>query len=128
MKRVTKIENEKNQSKTRVAAYCRVSTESDEQLVSLEAQKQHYKTYINKNPDWIYVGVYYDEGITGTKKDKRAGLLKMIGDCEQGKIDFIITKSISRFATSDSSTDAAACLKGRRSKIISCATRPFWFA
>ena len=98
MKRVTKIENEKNQSKTRVAAYCRVSTESDEQLVSLEAQKQHYKTYIKKNPDWVFVGVYYDEGITGTKKDKRAGLLKMIGDCEQGKIDFIITKSISRFA------------------------------
>ena len=81
-----------------MAAYCRVSTASDEQLISLDAQKAHYDSYIRSNDEWEYVGLYYDEGITGTKKDIRAGLLSMIADCEDGKIEFIITKSISRFA------------------------------
>ena len=99
MKRITKIENEKKKTrKIRVAAYCRVSTDSSEQLVSLEAQKQHYMTLIKANPKWAYAGLYYDEGITGTKKDKRPALLRMIDDCENGKIDLIVTKSISRFA------------------------------
>ena len=99
MRRITKIENETRKSrKIRVAAYCRVSTDSSEQLVSLEAQKQHYRTFIKKNPEWIFAGLYYDEGITGTKKDKRPALLRMIEDCENGKIDLIVTKSISRFA------------------------------
>lgn len=99
MKRITKIENETRKSrKVRVAAYCRVSTDSSEQLVSLEAQKQHYMSFIKKNPEWTFAGLYYDEGITGTKKDKRPALLRMIEDCENGKIDLIVTKSISRFA------------------------------
>lgn len=99
MKRITKIENETRKiRKTRVAAYCRVSTDSDEQLVSLEAQKEHYQSLIKSRSDWAYAGLYYDEGITGTKKDKRPALMRMIVDCEDGKIDFIITKSISRFA------------------------------
>ena len=85
-------------SKLRVATYCRVSTDSDDQLVSLEAQKAHYESYIKANADWVFAGVYYDEGISGTKKEKRAGLLKLISDCETRKIDFIVTKSISRFA------------------------------
>ncbi|WMJ90751.1 recombinase family protein [Anaerocolumna sp. MB42-C2] len=84
--------------KLRVAAYCRVSTDSDEQLVSLQVQREHYETYIKANSDWEYAGIYYDEGITGTKKEKRAELVRLITDCENRKIDFIITKSISRFA------------------------------
>ena len=101
MKRITKIKENENLvlgRKLRVVAYCRVSTGSDEQLVSLEAQKNHYESYIKANPDWEFAGLYFDEGISGTKKEKRTALLQMIKDCEQGKIDFIITKSISRFA------------------------------
>lgn len=101
MKKITKIgANEPlvQKKKLKVAAYCRVSTASDEQLISLEAQKAHYEKYIRSNDEWEYVGLYYDEGITGTKKDVRGGLLSMIADCEDNKIEFIITKSISRFA------------------------------
>lgn len=100
MKRITKIEENKTlvgKRKLRVAAYCRVSTASDDQLISLEAQKVHYENHIKANDEWEYAGLYYDEGITGTKKEKRDGLLSMIADCERGKIDLIITKSISRF-------------------------------
>ena len=101
MKKITKIGTNEplaEKKKLKVAAYCRVSTASDEQLISLEAQKAHYESHIRANDEWEYVGLYYDEGITGTKKDVRAGLLSMIADCEAGKIEFIITKSISRFA------------------------------
>ena len=102
MKRITKIEANENlqtaPKKLRVAAYARVSTDSREQLVSLEAQKSHYETSIKSNPDWEYVGLYYDEGVSGTSMAKRDGLLKMLDDCEAGKIDFIIIKSISRLA------------------------------
>jgi len=102
MKRITRIEaNEKLQKtpeKLRVAAYARVSTDSREQRVSLEAQKCHYEAYIKSNPNWEFVGLYYDEGISGTNMAKRDGLLKMLSDCEKGLIDFIVIKSISRFA------------------------------
>jgi len=99
MKRITKIENRPGRvRKLKVAAYCRVSTGRDEQLISLEAQKQHYEEYIRAHSDWEYAGLYYDEGITGTRKDKRPALQQMIADCEDGRIDFIVTKSISRFA------------------------------
>ena len=99
MKRITKIE-EKNPEirKIRVAAYCRVSTASEEQLISLDAQKAHYEEYIKANNSWEYAGLYYDEGVSGTKKEHREGLLKLIADCEKGLIDMIITKSISRFS------------------------------
>lgn len=103
IKKITKIENKiRRVRKTRVAAYCRVSTDSEEQLVSLEAQKQYYEKYITSNPEWDYVGLYYDEGISGTKKEKRPALMQMIKDCEESKIDFIVTKSISRFARNTS--------------------------
>ncbi len=102
MKKVTKIAQNTvdltEQSKLKVAAYCRVSTDSDEQLVSLDTQIKHYESYINANPEWEFAGLYYDEGITGTKKEKRPELLRMMSDCESRKIDLIITKSISRFA------------------------------
>lgn len=101
MKRITKIEENESvgaAEKIRVAAYCRVSTASDEQLISLEAQKAHYETYIKANTEWEFAGLYYDEGVSGTKTAKREGLLSMLKDCERGLIDYIITKSISRFA------------------------------
>jgi site-specific DNA recombinase len=99
MPRITKIEGVGGiKKKTRVAAYARVSTDNDDQLVSLATQKDHYETYIKQNSEWEYAGLYYDEGITGTKKEKRDGLLQMITDCEAGKIDLVITKSISRLA------------------------------
>ncbi|MDL2205280.1 recombinase family protein [Eubacteriales bacterium OttesenSCG-928-N13] len=85
-------------AKLRVAAYCRVSTDSDEQSGSLETQIDHYEALIRSNTDWEYAGVYYDHGITGTKKDKRTGLLRLLDDCKNRKIDLILTKSISRFA------------------------------
>lgn len=100
MKRITKIEENMllEKRKLRVAAYCRVSTASEEQLVSLAAQKAHYVKYIKSNDEWEFAGLYYDEGISGTKKEKRDGLLSMVAVCERGAIDMIITKSISRFA------------------------------
>ena len=84
-------------SKQKVAAYIRVSTSNEDQLISLEAQRRHYKTLIEKNDEWQLVDIYSDEGITGTKKDRRPELHRLISDCEKGKIDFILTKSISRF-------------------------------
>ena len=100
MKKVTFIDSTQKEisQKLRVAAYCRVSTDSDAQLESLETQKSHYEQYITSRDDWTFAGLYYDEGITGTKKEKRPELLRMIADCESGKIDFIVTKSISRFS------------------------------
>lgn len=100
MKKMFKVDNAVTSSKRklRVAAYARVSTDSDEQLVSLKAQKEYYESYIKSNPEWDFAGLYYDEGLSGTKKENRTGLLGMIADAELGKIDFIITKSISRFA------------------------------
>ena len=102
MKKITKIDElpqgQLPNTKLRVAAYARVSTDSDEQLESLKAQREHYEHYIKSNPEWVFAGLYYDEGISGTKMEKRTELLRMIRDCKQGRIDFIITKSISRFA------------------------------
>lgn len=101
MKRITKIEEDIIQKqKIRVAAYCRVSTASDDQIISLDTQKAHYERYITSNEDWEYAGIFYDEGITGTKKECRNGLMALIKACEDGKIDRIITKSISRFSRS----------------------------
>ena len=85
--------------KLRMAAYCRVSTESDEQATSYEAQIAHYTDYIQRQPEWELAGIYADDGISGTNtKKKRDEFNRMIEDCDAGKIDLIITKSISRFA------------------------------
>lgn len=83
---------------TRMAAYCRVSTDSAEQKTSYETQKQVYTDMIARRKDWTMVGIYADEGISGTRADKRPEFNKMIKDCIAGKIDYIITKSVSRFA------------------------------
>ena len=81
-----------------MAAYCRVSTDQEEQLSSYENQVNYYTNYIMNHPNYELVGVYADEGITGTSIKKRENFKKMIADCEAGKIDRIIVKSISRFA------------------------------
>lgn len=86
------------QRKKRVAAYARVSTDQDEQLSSYEAQVDFYTRYINNNPEWEFVAVYTDEGISGTNTKKRDGFNRMVADALSGKIDLILTKSISRFA------------------------------
>ena len=82
--------------KLRVAAYCRVSTDSDEQATSYEAQVEHYTEFIQKNPEWEFAGIYADDGISGT--NTKEDFNRMIEDCMAGKIDFVISKSISRFA------------------------------
>ena len=82
----------------RVAAYCRVSTDDEEQLTSYEAQRTFYTDKIMENPDWTMAGIFADEGITGTSARKRPEFLRMIRQCKQRKIDLILTKSISRFA------------------------------
>ena len=82
----------------RVAAYCRVSTDDEEQLTSYEAQKNYYTDKIMTNKAWTMAGIFADEGITGTSARKRPEFLRMIRQCKQGKIDIVLTKSISRFA------------------------------
>lgn len=82
----------------RVAAYCRVSTNSDEQLNSYTSQKNYYTNYIMKNAEWTMAGIFADEGLSGTQALKRPEFLRMIRHCKQKKIDLILVKSISRFA------------------------------
>ena len=82
----------------RVAAYCRVSTDDEEQLTSYEAQKNYYTDKIMTNKEWTMAGIFADEGITGTSARKRPEFLRMVRQCKQGKIDIVLTKSISRFA------------------------------
>ena len=82
----------------RVAAYARVSKESEQTLHSLSAQVSHYSSYIQNNPMWQYAGVYADEGISGTSRRGRDEFNRMMRDCAEGRIDIILTKSISRFA------------------------------
>lgn len=107
MPKVTKIEptkqllhsvNLKEIRKKRVCAYARVSTDELEQLTSYEAQIDYYTKKIKSNPEWMFVKVYTDEGISGTSTKKREGFNQMIDDALNGKIDLILTKSISRFA------------------------------
>ena len=102
---ITKIEanpalvSRKNSNKPlNVAAYCRVSTDAEDQINSYHAQVSYYTEHIMQNPKWRFVKVYADEGITGTMVKKRDHFLEMIEDCEKGKIDMILTKSVSRFA------------------------------
>ena len=84
--------------KRKVAGYARVSTDHDEQFTSYEAQIDYYTKFIKSNPEWEFVNVYTDEGITGTSTKHREGFKTMIKDALDGKIDLIVTKSVSRFA------------------------------
>lgn len=103
-KKITKIDPVKKQitqqlqPKKRVCAYCRVSTDSREQQNSFSAQLKYYKTLIEDQEDWQFAGIYADEARSGTKLQKRDDFLRMMKDCEDGKIDMVITKSVTRFA------------------------------
>ena len=81
-----------------MAAYCRVSTNNEDQLLSFDNQVQYYTEYIANKPNYTMAGIYADEGISGVSTNRREQFKKMIKDCEDGKIDMVITKSISRFA------------------------------
>ena len=96
--RTTPASGPRRGGRQRVAAYCRVSTDSEEQLNSYAAQKNYYTQKIEENPDWEMAGVFADEGITGTSMKKRAEFNRMIAACKRGRIDMILTKSASRFA------------------------------
>ena len=82
----------------RVCAYCRVSTDNEEQLNSYQSQLKYYDEKINSKSEWQFAGIYADEAISGTLDFKRTNFMKMIQDAMEGKIDMILTKSISRFA------------------------------
>lgn len=100
MAKIIKVEQEKPALKNRkkVAAYARISMESERMNHSLSAQISYYSSLIQKNPDWEYAGVYADDGISGTGMAKRDAFMRMLKDAEAGKIDIILTKSIQRFA------------------------------
>lgn len=100
MKKIQKIEPQVPvlKQKKRVAAYARISMETEKMEHSLSAQISYYNDKIQKNPIWLFAGVYADDGISGTKTDKRGEFKRLIKDCDAGKIDIVLTKSISRFA------------------------------
>ena len=95
--RINRTTGEEIKGNLRVCAYARVSTEKEEQINSYNFQLKYYEEKIKANSDWKYVGIYADEGITGTLDYKRDGFMKMMQDATQNKFDMIITKSISRF-------------------------------
>ena len=100
---ITKIEAAPRvKPKLKVAAYCRVSTARDGQLTSIENQRLHYEQVIGEKDEWELVDIYYEEGVSGTKKEIRPELKRMLADCRRGRIDLILTKSISRFARNTS--------------------------
>ena len=84
--------------KLRVAAYCRVSTGLPGQETSITGQRQHYEAYIRSNPEWEFAGIYWEADVSGTNKEKRPELQRLIADCEAGKVQKVLTKSISRFS------------------------------
>ena len=92
------VQSQAEKKQLRVAAYCRVSTDDEEQLTSYEAQVSYYTDKITSNPDWIMADVFADEGKTGTSVKSRKDFQRMIRQCRRGKIDLILTKSLSRFA------------------------------
>ena len=97
-KRIGNSAKAEEMPKLRVAAYCRVSTDSEEQATSYEAQIEHYTNYIKSNPEWELTGIFADEGITGTNTKKREEFNRMIEEYMQGEIDMIHKKSVIRFA------------------------------
>ncbi|WP_217957894.1 recombinase family protein [Acutalibacter muris] len=102
--------------KLRVAAYCRVSTDKDEQLNSFEVQKTYYTEKIASNPDWKMAGIFADEGITGTSMKKRDEFMRMLRHCREGRIDMILVKSVSRFGRN--TVDVMKTIRSLREKNI----------
>lgn len=103
------IQGRPQESRLRVCAYCRVSSDSSGQMESFNTQVAYYTGYINNRPEWELAGIYADGGISGTGRDQRTEFNRLLKDCEHGKIDLIITKSISRFAR-----NTADCLEAVR--------------
>src|SRR5699024_11687375 len=97
----------------RVAAYCRVSTDDEDQLNSYKSQVSYYTDLINNNQEWVLADIYADEAVTGTQTIKRENFLRMINDCINGDIDMVITKSISRFARNTRSEEHTSELQSR---------------
>lgn len=95
--------------KLRVAIYARVSTDDPNQTSSYELQKNHYTDLVNRNPNWELIGIYADEGISGTSMNHRVNFIRMIEDCEKGLIDLVVTKSVSRFARN--LLDSVGCVR-----------------
>ena len=96
--RINRVTGTTIKERLRVCAYCRVSTDNEEQLNSYQSQLKYYYEKINSKSEWQFAGIYADEAISGTLDYKRTDFMKMIADCMEGKIDMILTKSISRFA------------------------------
>ena len=90
----SRVKTKEEKPKLRIAAYCRVSTDSDEQAGSYEAQVAHYTDYISRNPEWELAGIYADDGISGTNTKKREQFNEMIDDCVAGKIDNLGFKTV----------------------------------
>ena len=86
----------------RVAGYCRISTLMESQDTSIASQRAHYLRVIESNPGWELVDIYWERGVSGTKATSRPELQRLIADCKAGRIDMILTKSISRFSRSTS--------------------------
>ncbi len=104
-KRITRVEfpskgphSEQPPPKKRVAVYARVSTMKEAQENSLQSQREYFTDYIGRHPDWVFAGMYTDDGLSGLSIRKRDGFTRMVADALDGKIDMIITKSLSRFA------------------------------
>ena len=104
--------------KRRVAGYARVSTDRDEQFSSYEAQVEYYTNYIKSHPDWEFVNVFTDEGISGTHTANRAGFNEMVSQALDGKIDLIITKSVSRFARN--TVDSLTTIRNLKEHGVEC--------
>lgn len=101
-----------------IETYARVSTDNEEQLTSYEAQVDYYTNYIQGRDDWEFVSVYTDEGITGTNTKKREGFKSMVADALSGKIDLIITKSVSRFARN--TVDSLTTIRSLKEHNVEC--------
>lgn len=104
--------------KRKVAGYARVSTDLEEQITSYQAQRKYYTEYIQKNPDWEFAGMYTDEGISATSTKHREGFNQMIKDALDGKIDLIITKSVSRFARN--TVDSLTTIRKLKENNVEC--------
>ena len=112
------------EKRLRVAAYCRVSTDTEDQLNSYKSQVEYYTELIKSKPEWSLAGIYADEAITGTQVKKREDFQRLINDCMNGDVDMVITKSISRFArnTLDTLKYVATVYKGNiiKNLIMDC--------
>lgn len=107
---------EAEKAELNVAAYARVSTDHEDQETSLNAQVDYYSRKIKSHPGWKMVQVYVDNGISGLSMNRREGFNRMIADCEDGRIDMILTKSISRFARN--TVDTVATIRRLKEKGI----------